>query len=423
MAAQSNFTTTFGSVNQPLQLGKAFNLRVVTTSLSRDSILRFPGETDTYNGIPLGSRPNKYKFVTQGVAQNALGRFNLPVYSGTGPTYDNNGWKLVQVVNPYMAYLRADSFLQYNPALKNGYYYWNGELDGSFKTVGVAGTGNRFVYEEQSTDGLPNLIAPLQSFFVAKENPNSQVSAVVMSPRWTTASPPASYTLRSAQVTSGGVLYIRAIQGSRTSSAALVYDPEATSKADLPVLVYNEIPLTLYAFSPGREALSIRTSNDFQSRATDLGLRVMNAGEMKLEFSGLSTFGHDVYLQDRQLGKTIDLQNNPVYTFTVAKPGADAIELNDRFSLEMTYTGKGIVTGSESAPAPAALQVSSKDGYLNVQSQGGKIDQLQVYSLTGSLIYSSNSSSGHFNIPLPGGVYIVKGQTGATYYTEKAVVR
>ncbi|GHU75867.1 hypothetical protein FACS189414_0850 [Bacteroidia bacterium] len=223
---------------------------------------------------------------------------------------------------------------------------------------------------------------------------------------------------KSTQVTSGGVLYIRAIQGSRTSSAALVYDPEATSKADLPVLVYNEIPLTLYAFSPGREALSIRTSNDFQSRATDLGLRVMNAGEMKLEFSGLSTFGHDVYLQDKQLGKTIDLQNNPVYTFTVA-----AIELNDRFSLGMTYTGKGIVTGSESAPAPAALQVSSKDGYLDVQSQGGKIDRLQVYSLTGSLIYSSNSSSGRFNIPLSGGVYIVKGQIGATYYTEKAVVR
>ncbi|GHT34691.1 hypothetical protein AGMMS49574_22580 [Bacteroidia bacterium] len=223
---------------------------------------------------------------------------------------------------------------------------------------------------------------------------------------------------KSTQVTSGGVLYIRAIQGSRTSSAALVYDPEATSKADLPVLVYNEIPLTLYAFSPGREALSIRTSNDFQSRATDLGLRVMNAGEMKLEFSGLSTFGHDVYLQDKQLGKTIDLQNNPVYTFTVA-----AIELNDRFSLGMTYTGKGIVTGSESAPAPAALQVSSKDGYLDVQSQGGKIDRLQVYSLMGSLIYSSNSSSGRFNIPLSGGVYIVKGQIGATYYTEKAVVR
>ncbi|GHU54178.1 hypothetical protein FACS189411_00410 [Bacteroidia bacterium] len=74
------------------------------------------------------------------------------------------------------------------------------------------------------------------------------------------------------------------------------------------------------------------------------------------------------------------------------------------------------------SPAPAALQVSSKDGYLNVQSQGGKIDQLQVYSLTGSLIYSSNSSSGCFNIPLSGGVYIVKGQTGATYYIEKAVV-
>ncbi|GHU55041.1 hypothetical protein FACS189411_02780 [Bacteroidia bacterium] len=424
-AAQGNFTTTFGSVNQPLQLGKAFNLRVVTTSLSRDSILRFSGETDTYNGIPLGSRPNKYKFVTQGVAQNALGRFNLPVYSGTGTTYpyNNDTWKLVQVVNPYMAYLRADSFLQYNPALKNGYYYWNGEPDGSFTTVGVAGTGNRFVYTEQSTVGLPNLIAPLQSFFVAKTNQNSQVSAVVMSPRWTTASPPASYTLRSTQVTSGGVLYIRAIQGSRTSSTALVYDPEATSKADLPVLVYNEIPLTLYAFSPGREALSIRTSNDFQSRATDLGLRVMNAGEMKLEFSGLSTFGHDVYLQDRQLGKTVNLQNNPVYTFTVAKPGADAIELNDRFSLEMTYTGKGIVTGSESTPSISTLQVSSKDGYLNVQSQGGKIDRLQVYSLTGSLIYSSNSSSGRFNIPLPGGVYIVKGLIGATYYTEKAVVR
>jgi hypothetical protein len=202
-----------------------------------------------------------------------------------------------------------------------------------------------------------------------------------------------------------------------------VYDPEASSGQDLPVLVYNEIPLTLYAFSPGREALSIRTSSDFQSRATDLGLRVMNAGEMKLEFSGLSTFGYDVYLKDKQLGTTVNLQNNPVYTFTVAKSGANAIELNDRFSLEMTYTGKGIVTGNESTPSASTLQVSSQDGYLTIEIVGDAISQLQVYNLTGSLVYSSNTPANRFSIPLTRGAYIVKALTETSNYTEKAIVR
>jgi hypothetical protein len=432
IAARNSFTATFGSVNQALELGRAFNLRVVTTTQTRDSVLRFPRVEDSYTDAanvphPLYNRSNKARFITQGVTQGANRRFNLPVYSGMGSSYDNAGWTLVQVVNPYLAYLRVDSFLNNNPLLASGYYIWEGDVNAGFATVSVSPDGNRYVYTEPSRSVTPNLIAPLQSFFVAKNTPAANLASVVMSPNWTTTSP-SSYSLRATQVLKGGVLYVKVSQGNKSGTAALVYDMNARpelGKEDLSVLIYDEIPLTVYSLTAMRQPLAINVSNNFQAVETDLGLRVKDGGETKLEFSGLKDFGFDVVLIDKLLNnKRIDLSKTPEYTFTVAKSTtAAATEINDRFSLSMSFTGNGVVVDNEAVKAPV-LYVSADGGYINIQSKGMEINSLQVYNLVGALVYSSNLRSAQFRIPAGGlQTYIVKARIGDEYHIQKVYVK
>jgi hypothetical protein len=365
LAAPNTYTATFGELGEPLGLGKAFNLRVFSTSLTKDGTLVFPQSNNSYTDANARYynlvRTDRAKFITHGYPLNSSGVFAMPVTP-------NEGMTLIQVVNPYLAYLRFPDFRGANYGtgtanLSNGYYIWDGEINTGFTVV--SGTGNRYVTTPPSPPAFLELIPPLQSFFVAKPD-TIGVKTLNMSPLWTTTAPVASYSLRAGQVTGGGILRIKASQDSKTGYALLVHSHNAFTargEDDMPVLIYDEIPLTVYSLTPLRELMAIQASN-FQTRSTvDLGLRIKDAGETRLEFSELETFGYNVFLIDKQLDREIDLQQTPAYTFMVAKQGSGALELNDRFSLRMEYTGKGVLTGVESV-APPALRVFAQDGYI-----------------------------------------------------------
>jgi hypothetical protein len=419
VAAENTLTATFGQIGEHLELGKAFNLKVATTSESKNKTWFFPqpGSYPDKDGTLFNPvRTFAGKFITDTVGRD----FDLPLV-------DNTGMKFVQVVNPFLAYLDFTALRAANPIIAaGGYYIWDGDIKSGFTAVYV--NGNRFEITTPGFDSNPNLIEPLQSFIVAKQggstaNVNSlHISTSSMST--TTGKNP--YSLRSEQVQSGGVLHIKASQGSSTGFAALVYEPEASpakEDKDMPVLVYDEIPLTVYTLTRQSEALAINASNDFEWQDTDLGLRLKDAGETKLEFINLQTFGHNVFLIDKLQNKTINLQESPEYTFTVAKTGANAIELNDRFSLRTKYTGQGITTGNETI-ASSALRLSSDAGYLHIQSTKEPVGSLQIYNTTGALVYSGNTPSTHFSIPVAGGqMYIVKAHLGKEILTEKFVVK
>jgi hypothetical protein len=152
-------------------------------------------------------------------------------------------------------------------------------------------------------------------------------------------------------------------------------------------------------------------------------LRVRDAGETKLEFTELPTFGYNVVLVDKQLNTETDLQRTPAYTFVVAKRGVNAVELNDRFSLRLEYTGRGVVTGVANIETPA-LQVFSQDGYIHVRSSAGAINHLQIYNLAGASVYTSQTSAEQFKVKVSGShLYIVKARIGDEYKTEKIMVK
>ncbi|GHT35608.1 hypothetical protein AGMMS49574_25380 [Bacteroidia bacterium] len=416
-AAKNNFTATIGALDYPLPIGKAFNLNVTDNSVTRESLLKF--------GTP--SSKSITKFITKDLSAKGGNNYTLPLES-------NNTFDLVQVVNPYMAYLRADTFFQENSALiKPGYYIWNGELTSGITGVAVQGslvTGNRYVYNgpfDFSSLPNPNLIPPLQSFFVAKQS-TANLPSLTISPAFTTTKPESSYTLRSS-VASGGVLNIKVSQGtSGEAYTALAYTPGTSNfieKEDMPVLMYDKLLTAVYTFATSGEALSINSSAAFDLAPVKLGLRVKNAGGVKLEFENLSTFGHNVVLKDNLLDKEVNLQQTPEYTFTVTKQGSDFIDVNDRFTLLMNYTGKGItLTGTETAEA-SALQVSGGAGYIYLKSNAGVIGYLQIFNATGQLVYSTgNLNESQFRLPVNGQqIYLVRAGIGSETIVEKVFVK
>ncbi|GHT43728.1 hypothetical protein FACS189438_1500 [Bacteroidia bacterium] len=248
-----------------------------------------------------------------------------------------------------------------------------------------------------------------------------------MSADWTTVRPPTpTYSLRASKktVSSGGVLHITLSQGEKKAYAALLYNPSAsnfTDPEDMPAIIYEDLPLAVYTFSMN-EALAINSSSTFDMFNVPLGFRATTAGETKLEFTNQETFGYDVVLIDNVLNKRIDLSATPEYTFTVTKTNSAPVEINDRFSLEMKYTGNGVtITGNETASQPTALQVSSGAGYIYIKSESGVIGSLQVYDTVGRLIYSTaNLNESQLKLPVNvKQMYIIKATIGEESYVEK----
>jgi hypothetical protein len=430
-AQKNTFTATFGEPGDPLPPGKAFNLRVTSTSISRAAPpWRFPQPDTEYR--PAGKpavhtpRPVAHRFITDNVELKA-GQFDLPVY---GDVADG---QLVQAVNPYLAWLNVDSFLRNNSdRLGSGYLVWDGRGNNDFLAVKfIDGNGKEkthYVYTgDRSEFGcLPEYIAPLQSFFVVKTV--AVVSSVKMSPAWTTTRIPGSYLLRAAEVESG-VLHIRAVQGSRTAYAALHFDKYAAvseyrGNEDVRALFYDALPLSVYVLTPLREPLAISADGEYHTHTTALGLRLSESGETTLKFTGLERFGHNVYLIDRERGNLeIDLQATPSYTFTAVKPaGVPVFELNDRFVLRMEYTG----VGNEPAPSVRPeVTVTGGAGLIRVRSHSGRIERIDVYNVLGAPVYVASPDIDALDLPVAGaGVYVVKVRTAAgTVRTEKVVVR
>jgi hypothetical protein len=278
VALKNTFTATFGNPGVPLPLGMAFNLKVTSTTRSREQTWIFP-QTDTEywaNGVPYSVPRDGDGKLISAVPLDPDTTFALPVPEPENPSSGNAGFDLVQVVNPYLAWLDVDKFVKGNGALTNGYLIWDGSFDSSFDAVEFGKEeGNGYSWSTAPNMQSPTLVPPLQSFFVQKkeEKANESLKEVRMSPNWTTTSNPAapSYVLRSGAA-NPDALRIKAVQGSRTAYALLRYDPQATpgynSFEDIRPLFYDELPLTVYTLTALREPLLINISGSFETRET-----------------------------------------------------------------------------------------------------------------------------------------------------------
>jgi hypothetical protein len=410
-AEANTFTASSGYVSTPLPLGTPFNLKLTSTSMNRDSVIRLPKPDMEYNAADgssiqfgSGARANGGRFITESLMYPG-GLTPLPVPA-------NEGMALVQVVNPYMAYLKFSDFISSNSTtLNGGYYIWSGDVNDGFTGV-IEGPNNRYLLTDDAVNGLspdPDLIPPLQSFIVAKKN-TAELPNVYVAQTFTTTSPAVNYTLRADNVLTGGFLRMTVKQGDAVASAALSYDLEASAAyglRDLPAVDYDALPLSLYTVAQDDKPLMINSSDDFETGELPLGIRTASVGEAAVSFTGLDDFGYDVVLKDKLIGteKLLTASDN-TYDFTITDNGSIA----DRFVLDMTYTGKGITTDTDptspQSPKDGALIAHATDGGIMVSGlQPGTM--MYVYDMEGRLVYSQHAAETQLIVPLPGGQYVV----------------
>ena len=428
--AQANrFTATFGELGEPLSLGKAFNVRAMSTTANNGSSFVFPqtvtSYTDNKGTVYSGlTRTDGHKFIVDQTQALIARQFDMPVAN------DITGNTLIQVVNPYMAYLDVKKFLDNNSLLGTSYAVWNGNVNESFIQVIAGppfGEGNRLVV---TSSGLgweaSGLIPPLQSFFVTKTG-TALINNVKMSPDWTTTVGVNPYALRSASDNGErNILRVKASQDEKTSYAVLHNMPAASSgyseEKDMPKLFYDAIPLEVYILSPAGEPLAIYSIGDFAGEVK-LGLKVVKEGEVTLEFNAVTGFGHDVYLIDKaqkDTSREIDLQKNPSYTFVVTKEkDAAMVELNDRFSLRFVRNAMGISEARDNK-----LKVTQKDGQLEITSVAGPINTLHIYNANGSLMYGSTVLTDQHKVRLPGQqIYMIKAVIENKEFIQKVFMK
>lgn len=413
VAKENTFTATFGSVGTELPLGTAFTTKV--TNLSTDATFTFPQSATSYtdekgNTISGLSRTNAGRFITDG-ALNVAGVLDMPING-------SNQYKMIHAPNPFMAYLDIRKFLQVNSgSLENSYKLWDGDINSNYISV-IASTEddvNRLIVDDSKISAsAANFVPPLKSFFVMKQIKTTSVSVLRFTADMLTTAPATPpYTLKSSEVEQN-TLRIRASQDGHDNMTVLLNKegavPAYKGSEDSYKLFNEGSPIAVYTLSPAKDALAINSSGDFSSDVR-LGLRLAQPGSIKLDFTGMDQFGYAVYLIDHDLkDKLISLKETPTYTFiTEASPvNGQKIELNDRFSLHF----EDVSTGTEEIN-DFGVKTYSNNGRIYVESFNAPIDQLQIFNISGEMIYTSRKSSTNYKVRASANrVYLVKAHIG-----------
>ncbi|MDR1781040.1 MAG: VCBS repeat-containing protein [Tannerella sp.] len=429
---EKTFTATFGTMNFALSLGRPFNIYMLPDTEGEK--LYFPQTATSYtdaNGNTVSglSRTNAGRFITDGVlAYNG----DIAVqYGDYGPS-----WALVQVLNPFPAYLKVNEFLTLPsnvPKLQSSYKVWSGNIDEDFTSVLLTGDTMRMVLTDNPVlpTGTETLIPPYQSFFVTKQSSylgmaigNLNYNSSMTTTKNGTSS--ARYVLRSLEtMADDGLLRITARQSTYKNATVLRHEASATASydenADSRKAFLDGVPVLVYSLTAdGKTALAINQSNDF-SAPVRLCIRVRNTETpVTLEFSDIKTFGRKVYLYDYEADKTIDLQQSPTYLFVVKQQlNSDGVaEITDRFELRFgePTTATAISDG---------VDVYSVKGGIYVGASSGTLTKVVIYNLLGQVVTRRDVKAPSVVVPLASGeVYLVAPEVdGKAFEVRKVLVQ
>jgi hypothetical protein len=413
VAEAQTYTATFGSMGTPLPLGKAFNVDILPDT--RGKRFRFPSTFTSYtgaNGEVTGTlaRGNSGRFITDGVMAPS-GALALPV---------DDTYSLIQVVNPFAAYLKVNEFLTHpdnTSRIENAYKMWNGKVNEDLITVLARDTMRAVISDDLLPVGTEALIAPFQSFFVMKKAGASFGSLTMNASMTTTVGTSSRFTLRSSPPKMKGILRITVKQQLNCNTTVLIANslyktgeasggnPQFTCTSSRKAFL-NGVPVSVYTLSDDHKALSINLRDGFDAEV-GLGIRVKNMNvPVSFDFSGVEGFGREVFLIDHELNdRVIDLQLTPEYTFNLRnyrRSDNMPTELNDRFSLRF-----GNPTRSESIDSDVIVR--SGRSRIDICSTGGMITGIEIYDMSGINVYKGNDRVSSATVSVtPNRLYFVK---------------
>lgn len=444
VAEEQKFTKTFGNVGVLLYLGKSFNIWI-NKDVDQTTPFEFPSSYEKYDyyvhgiwgteqiGDSSSHTLSRYdgavkvngQFIADEAKSNAIysynatdGSFKLP------PPDDEEGFQMIMIPNPFMAYLDIEEFLQENSEyLQQGYKVWKGKDDAFISYQNVPVWEDRVWVIDDNFDpaaGLDDLtnyqyVSPLQSFIVAKKDEyiNQKVELTYKPETMLTTSPlgayyQGDYKLRSITDNSDpkGLMRIKASFAGQTNTTILTNSPGASNSFtddDSRKLFFDgRSPVSIYTLTPEKDALAINVSGEFKGKEIPVGVRLSGQGKLTFDFTGIDRFNYEVWFIDGD--KEVDLGKTTSYTTDDVVTGSGTYyEINNRFKLRFGNEVLGIDdNGTES------VRVRSSDGKIYVTSDE-LMNFVEVISTIGQPIYrSENKSTSHVIEASLGQVYMVK---------------
>ncbi len=321
----------------------------------------------------------------------------------TGYTDATKGFNLVP--NPYPSsidWLASGGWTKTN--IDNALYVWNTANYASY----VGGV---------STNGGSQYIAPGQAFFV-HANASSPVLTMGYNVRVHNsvsflkdkAVIPDLFKIHADAGTASDEIVVRFADGATAGFDGQWDAYKMTGGADAPQLssvTADGISLAINSLPLGAEPVTV---------PLDFTFNVTSA--VTFTASGMDSFNPatGIYLEDKILGKTVDLRAGPVYTFSYLSSSA-----SDRFVLH--FNGLTGVQGNTEAVSGRAF-ISNGRIYLDVPSMQGQLASITVYNAIGQVIRSQSqmfNGISSIEAPLATGVYIIHLATVSQNFVTKVI--
>lgn len=359
-------------------------------------------------GMPASSIPGIFTgAVNNGVVPVTINRGSNQVASSTGPgngvtvTNLDDNWNLVG--NPYPSSIKALDFLTYNTNIQGFVYLW------THGTAPVSTTNpfyNSFQYNYTSSDyityngtattsgpsGFNGYIAAGQGFFIVMNDGATGSGTVNFKNSMRNKTYGNTQFYRTSQVIGSddrNRIWLDLVDSNNVPVRTVVgYVPDATLGMDR---LYDAIKNTaneanIYSLVDDNTLIIQGRPVPFDSNdRVPIGVRIMQDGQYKIAIAAVdglfSNASQNIYLEDKLLGITHDLRQNP-YSFT-----ANAGIVNDRFVLK--YTGTAL--GNPDFGTVNDIILTSNQGQMSIKSSIENIQEVTVYDILGRQLFEAKS--------------------------------
>ena len=313
--------------------------------------------------------------------------------------------------NPFMTYLNMEVFLKENNL---GSTYWLLNEKGETVVTRVSEEGILSNMQE-ATAGC---VAPMQGFFVFREEPVTKVVAIE-GLKYSTdmmladnISSEEEAMTKSVPLSVVPSLYIEAERSGRKSSLSLIQREKAEvgykKEEDVAILLNVNHPATPIVYSiAGTQATCINVIPEMAN--IPLGVYSEDESDVTLRFAGLEHFGDSLYLYDALKNEEILIDSRNA---EVTVPGAT----HGRYFLNVSRSIQVESQIRVYTPMPGQVVVASTAGDL--------LKSVRVYDLSGKVvsIFDHLSTTVH-QFSLPTGFYIVCAESESCTEKSKISVR
>ena len=388
-----------------------YGMWIVRGKYTGDLTMHFPKDSLSYNyyyydgtihsKVSLSQRSNRYRFIYE--TGNETGSVQTASTNSVPPGLDNGGVfaiprkeqiksNLKIVGNPFMAHLDPGIFYTVNKQSNR-----NAGLTNFYYLLSGLGTFDTYAYEYDQD----NLIAPMQSFIIDLNDPESLDWYCYFSYDMSCTDP--DTRLKSSFVQAPLKLDVLRNNVSHSNVRlfynSLVKNDYHVSKDAPTIFPEDNKPAVIYALA-GENKTSIRTIGEL-IQPTEIGIRTSTLGELTLRISGIEDFdpSFDIYLEDRVAKVKYNLREKPEYTFNNQTGNVEG-----RFFIHMVKSNL-----LEEKQHLGDIRIYSDNHMIGVSSPvDDPIQTVKIYSVGGDLLFEAEAvGQSVFSRNIPGMIQVV----------------